>query len=59
MIPAQETGRIKELVELVDEYDWPAACPARGVIAAGVALNNQLTFGLGPLDCAGRAGGEI
>jgi len=59
MIPAQEMGRIKESGKLVDEYDWPAACPARGVIAAGATLNNQLTFGLGPLDLVGRAGGDI
>jgi hypothetical protein len=55
----KEVVRIKELGKLVDEHNWPVACPARGVIAAGVAVNNQLTFGLGPLDCAGRAGGEI
>jgi len=59
MIPAQEMGRTKELSKPVDQYYWPAACPARGVIAAGVALNNQLTFGLGPLGWVGRAGGEI
>ena len=59
MIPAQEMGWTKELSKPVDEYDWPAACPARGVIAAGVALNNQLTFGLAPLGWVGRAGGEI